>query len=170
MNASLHWIYWIIHVSYLAFVFRKIAQVRTPCKMTWPTRADWRSNWSVLKSQEQDFSSSSQKQNNRTEKPKSDRWERTRIFSLIVLIQHITKPDVAQDRFMLFVVYCSLCARTAHVVRWPEARAFEDEPTKYGRRKETEVKMNFSFTRIRMLPSLTPRQQLFINYQWFYFS
>ena len=37
------------------------------------------------------------------------------------------------------------------MLRWPETRAFEnephtfeDEPTKYGKRKETEVKMNYS--------------------------
>ena len=61
------------------------------------------------------------------------------LFSKIALIQiNAGQPDVdvTQDRFMLFVVYCSLCAREACVMRWPSTRAFEDEPTKHGKRKE----------------------------------
>ena len=38
----------------------------------------------------------------------------------------------------------------------------KDRPTKYGKRRETEVKMDFSFTWIWVLPSLTIRQQLLL--------
>ena len=94
--------------------------------------------------------SCSQKQDDGTETPKSDQKERTTPFSLLVFQNRsdktcwITWRDTEHsdgDRFMLFVVYCSLCARAAHVMRWPETRAFEDEPTKYVKRKETEVKL-----------------------------
>ena len=79
------------------------------------------------------------------------------LFSARALIQHARQPDVTQntatellDRFMLCVVYCSCIMFTCNTVIWrPETRAFEDKPTKYGKRKETEVKMNFSFTWIR---------------------
>ena len=30
----------------------------------------------------------------------------TKFFSLLVLIQHARQPDMTQDRFLLFVVYC----------------------------------------------------------------
>ena len=68
-------------------------------------------------------------------KPKSFLY----LFSKIALIQNARQPDVTQntakDQFMLFVVYCSLCARAVHVMRWPGMHAFEDESTRYGKRK-----------------------------------
>ena len=67
---------------------------------------------------------------------------------------HARQPDVTQntatellDRFMLCVVYVhALCSRATQVIWRPETRAFEEKSTKYGKGKETEVKMNFSFT------------------------
>ena len=108
MNASLHWIYWIMnfHVWYLAFaVFRKTAQERTPCKTTWPARADWRS----LMRTKCFFLFPKSRRMNWSIKIRSERAFQN-LFSACALIQ----PDVTQntatellDRFMLCVVYCS---------------------------------------------------------------
>ena len=68
------------------------------------------------------------------------------LFSKIALIQHARHRTQRRRSIHAVRFYCSLCARAAHVITWPETRAFEDEPTKHGKRKETEVKMNFSFT------------------------
>ena len=57
----------------------------------------------------------------------------------MALIQNARQPDVTQntakDQFMLFVVYCSLCACAVHVMRWPEMHAFKDESTRYRKIK-----------------------------------
>ena len=136
MNAFLRWIYWMNNsCSCLAFVFRKIGQERTPCKMTWPERADWHSkrelarwlNWiSKIISErafQNIFSTCSPKLlwynmlDNLT-------WQRT----------HACHSN--GDWFMLFVVYCLLCARAMQVIRWLEMHAFEDKPTKYGKQRK----------------------------------
>ena len=145
MNASLHWIYWMMnfHVQYLAFaVFRKIAQELTGAGAGGLTQPN-----------EDKIFSCSQKQDEWTWSIKI-RSERAfqNLFSACALIQ----PDVTtehSDRLSssigsccaLFIVH-ALCSRAAQVIWRPETRAFEDEPTKYGKLKEMEAKMNFSFS------------------------
>ena len=88
------------------------------------------------------------------------------LFSAGALIQHADnltwhrtqrQSSLIGSCCALFIVH-ALCSGAAQVILRLETRAFEDEPTKYEKRKETEVKMNFSFTWIWMLPSLMLRQ------------
>ena len=98
------------HVKYLASaIFRKIAQERTSCKMTWPTRADWCS----LMRTKYFFLFQKTRRMKWIIKIRSDRAFQN-LFSVCALIQHARQPDVTQntarellDRFMLWVVYCS---------------------------------------------------------------
>ena len=133
-----------------------------------PARADWRSLnnenkilFLVLKNKTNELNNQNKI---RTE-------ERSKIFSLLALLYkmldnvtwHRTERRSSAGPLngsccVWFIVY-ALSSRAAQVIWRPEKRTFEDELTKYGKRKETEVKMYFSFTWIWMLPSLKLGQQ-----------
>ena len=138
-------------------VFREIAQRRMLCKVTWLAQVDWCSNCFVLKREQNIFCLvPKNKRSNWNTKIRSERVNQS--LSLLVLqnmLDNLTWHRTQRLRsihavrcLLLMVCTCSECVEVA----WNAC--FRGQTNQIWKTKEMEVKMNFLFTWIWMLPLL----------------